>query len=190
MLNSFINLFKKEYYSLVILSTALLFSAFIIKSVALPILVKNVGTSKQIKEYSVLVDDSKNNTILKKEILKKQKLLEEKHTNLSSGMADASDLSALLQLIFDKAWKNNIRFDKTTPQQMITTKTSINYPVLLELTTEFNKLGTFISSLEAMPQIMRVERVAVSAKGRGKVLAILMVTCFLSKDSIGGSDVK
>lgn len=190
MLNSFINIFKKEYYSLTILSISLLISTILIKSVVLPIWVKNIGINKQIKEYSILVDDSKNNTILKKEILKKQKLLEEKHTNLSSGMADASDLSALLQLIFDKAWKNNIRFDKTTPQEMVTTKTSINYPVLLELTTEYNKLGTFISSLEAMPQIMRVERVAVTAKGSNKVSAIMMVTCFLSKDSIGGSNVK
>lgn len=190
MTNKILDIFKKEYIVFALFSLSLLISVFITRNVTLPLLIGNINTSAKIKEYSLLVDDSKNNTILKTEILKKQELLEKKHTLLSSGMADASDLSALLQLIFDKAWKNDIRFDKTTPQLMITTKTSIHYPVVLELTTSYKKLGGFISSLEALPQIMRVERVAITAKGREKVSAILMVTCFLSKESYGGSGVK
>ncbi len=190
MTNKVLDIFRKEYIAFSLFSLSLLISVFIIKSLVLPLLTNNINTSVKIKEYSVLVDDSKNNTILKAEIIKKQEMLEKKHTLLSSGMADASDLSALLQLIFDKAWKNDIRFDKTTPQPMITTKTSIHYPVILELTTSYKKLGSFISSLEALPQIMRVERVAITAKGREKVSAILMVTCFLSKDSYGGSNAK
>lgn len=176
---------QKEYISIFILSTSLLISVWTFSNFGLPLLKSNISTQRQIKEYSVLINDSKNNTILKTEILKKQEELEKKHTVLTSGMADASDLSSLLQLIFDKAWKNKIRFDKTTPQAMIETSTSIHYPVILELTTDFNKLGRFVSSLEAMPQIMRVQRLAVTSKSKDSVSAVLQVTCFLSKESAG-----
>jgi Tfp pilus assembly protein PilO len=134
---------------------------------------------KEVSLYKTLIDGSSEYEEFKNEIKDKQTQLEKKHTELTQGLADPQDLSGLLQMIFDKAWDADIRFDKTVPQKETQGKDYMHYPVLLEMSTTYKSLGKFVSSLERMPQIVRVDRVAMSAKDNETISARMLITCFL-----------
>ena len=164
-------------------SVSLVLSLFICTALLHYILIPNIRQSivlrEELSRYKSLIRGDEKYDKLKTEIREKQKELEKKHTELTRGLADPHDLSGLLQMIFDKAWQVEIRFDKTVPQKEIKGKDYIHYPVLLEMTTTYNQLGKFISSLENIPQIVRVNRVAVMAKDDEKILSRVLITCFL-----------
>ncbi len=134
---------------------------------------------KEVTWYKTHINSSSKYEELKNKIKEKQKLLEQKHTELTQGLADPHDLAGLLQMIFDKAWQVDIQFDKTVPQDEQRKKDYIHYPVLLEMTTDYISLGKFISSLELMPQIVHIDRVGINAKTNKKIQARMLITCFL-----------
>jgi Tfp pilus assembly protein PilO len=84
-----------------------------------------------------------------------------------------------LQIIFDRAGKQHIRFDRTIPQEEKRVKNLITYPVILEMTTDYNTLGKFISSLEEIPHLVSIDRVGVAVKNNGDISARVLITCFL-----------
>lgn len=163
--------------------TTLVLSFFIftvlLRYVVVPCRLRGAEVRREVFKYKKLIRGSSEYDELKNEIREKQKCLEKKHTELTQGLADPHDLSGLLQMIFDKAWEADIRFDKTIPQQEVRGKDYIHYPVLLEMTTTYYSLGEFISSLERMPQIVNVERIAITAKSSETVHARVLITCFL-----------
>jgi Tfp pilus assembly protein PilO len=126
-----------------------------------------------------VIETESGSAIIVKEIQAKQARLQEKMSSLTSNFVDPSDLSGLLQMIFDKAWKANIKFDKTQPQPEIRGEDFILYPIVFEMTTTYNAFGHFISELEKMPQVVRIDRVALDAVAGGKVEAKIMLSCFL-----------
>jgi|GEM_PF-1890739 len=163
---------------------ACVFAVFIFttlgKYTVIPAWRERVLLRSEVAKYRKLISgDSKYNE-LKKIIRKKHAQLEQKHTSLTQGLADPRDLSGLLQMIFDKAWEAGIRFDKTIPEQEIKDKDYIHYPIVLEMTTTFNRMGQFTSLLEQIPQIVRVERVSLIARDTEAVSARMLITCFVS----------
>jgi Tfp pilus assembly protein PilO len=171
---------------------ALVFSIFIFTVIArvviLPVWLTGSADRTKVFRYRTLISGQTDYEELKKEIREKQALLEKKHTNLTEGLADPRDLSGLLQMIVDKAWNADIRFDKIIPQHEVRGEDYIHYPVLLEMQTNFNSLGKFISSLERMPQIVSVDRVAMTAKNGTSIQGLILITCYLNKKGIHESD--
>ena len=55
----------------------------------------------------------------------------------------------------------------------------VRYPVLLETATTYRSLGGFIAALEALPHMVRIDRIAVSASADDKISVKILVTCFL-----------
>lgn len=165
-------------------SVSLVLSVFICTALLHYVIIPNIKHTivlrDELSRYKSLIRGDEKYGKLKTEIREKQKELEKKHTELTRGLGDPHDLSGLLQMIFDKAWQAEIRFDKTVPQKEAKGKDYIHYPVLLEMTTTYNQLGKFISSLENIPQIVRVDRVAVMAKDDKNIYARVLITCFLS----------
>jgi Tfp pilus assembly protein PilO len=92
----------------------------------------------------------------------------------------APDLPSLLQLLIAKAKQADIRFVKMEPQAEATRSRDGSYPVILEMTTAFASLGRFVSSLEQLPQVLRIDRLAVTEEKAGLDVRIL-VTCSLGK---------
>lgn len=169
-----------ELLALTCLCVSLCLSLAGMRYLLLPRLTTIVALRQEVARYSTLITGSTQYDELKNEIRQKQKLLEQKHTLITQGLADPRDLSSLLQLIFDKAWESRIKLDKTTPQEEVRTKESLQYPLVLELTNSYTNFGTFISALEKIPQIVRIERVAVTALDAGQIQAKLLVTCSLA----------
>ncbi len=171
---------EKELLSITALAMAMFVFTAILRYSIVPGWQRNVSIRREVAKYESLIRRDTEYNELKNAIRQRQKLLEQKHTELTQGLADPHDLSGLLQMIFDKAWDADIRFDRTIPQPESRGKDYIHYPVLLEMTTSFGSLGKFITSLERIPQIVRVDRVALSALKDGQVHARVLITCFLS----------
>lgn len=170
---------NKELIPLVSIVLGLFICTTLLHYAIIPTIKHSIILRDELSRYNMLIRGDEKYDKLKTEIREKQKELEKKHTELTQGLADPHDLSGLLQMIFDKAWKTGIRFDKTVPQKEIKGKDYIHYPVLLEMTTTYNQLGKFISSLENIPQIVQVNRVALIAKDDERILARVLITCFL-----------
>ena len=100
---------------------------------------------------------------------------------ISSGMGNPQDLSALLQMLIDRAKAADIRFVKMQPQSESTHADYIQYPVLLEMETTYHSLGQFVVALESMPHVVKIDRLAITAGASGKIDAKLLVTCFLQR---------
>ncbi|MBD3314610.1 MAG: type 4a pilus biogenesis protein PilO [Chitinivibrionales bacterium] len=136
----------------------------------------------EAQRYQRLIANSGNYRELRTRIEEKRDALELRLDTLTSGLRDARDLSGLLQMIFDKAFEAGLRIDRTEPQEEETGRDFVKYPVVLETSTTYHRLGAFISSLEKMPQVIRVERLSLDSSRGGGVEAKLLVTCFVSKE--------
>jgi Tfp pilus assembly protein PilO len=104
--------------------------------------------------------------------------LSRKLTGLTSGASQPDNLSALLQMLITKADAADIQFVKIEPEGEIKGDDFIKYPVLLEMSTTYHSLARFVSSLEALPDQVSVDRVGMTAHGTA-VDAALRVTCYL-----------
>jgi Tfp pilus assembly protein PilO len=96
-------------------------------------------------------------------------------------MHDQKDLSGLLQMLFDIAWQHEIKIDKTTPQSEVAGNEVVRYPIVLEMNTSYHQLGNFISSLERIPHILRIDRLALTLEKTGNIKAHMRVTCFANR---------
>jgi len=97
---------------------------------------------------------------------------------LTSGTSQPDNLSALLQTLIARADASDIQFVKIEPEGEIKGDDFIKYPVLLEMSTTYHSLARFVSSLEAIPDQVSVDRVGMTARGAA-VDAALRVTCYL-----------
>ncbi len=179
---------EKEYIPLAMFIASLCICSVLMLYVFLPLWQESAINKRELVMYQSLIEGTSEYEQLKNEIRDKQKLLEEKHTELTQGMADPHDLSGLLQMIFDKAWAADIRFDKTLPQKESRGRDYIYYPVNLEMTTTYNNFGSFIASLERLPQIVRVDRTEIKSLPGETITAKMLITCFLSLHNREGSD--
>ena len=170
----------KELIPSIVLVLSIFLCTILLRYAIIPNIEHSVVLGDELTRYKALTQGDDKYNKLKDEIRDKQKALEKKHTELTKGLADPHDLSGLLQMIFDKAWEAEIRFDKTVPEKEVKGKDYIHYPVLLEMTTTYNRLGKFISSLENIPQIVRVNRVGITAKDDENIHCRVLITCFLS----------
>jgi type IV pilus assembly protein PilO len=136
----------------------------------------------EARRYHTLIENSDNYRELRSRIEAKREALNQRLDTLTAGLRDAHDLSGLLQMIFDKAYEAGMRIDRTEPQREESGKDFVKYPVILETTTTYHRLGAFVSSLEKMPQVVRVERLSLVSSRGGDVHAKLLVTCFVSKE--------
>jgi Tfp pilus assembly protein PilO len=161
------------------LALSLCLSALMLRYVTAPWVQSIARHRATIANLTQVIENESGSTIIANEIRDKQRLLQEKMSSLTSDFVDPSDLSGLLQMIFDKAWKANIKFDGTQPQTEIRSDDFTLYPILFEMTTTYNSFGKFISELEKMPQVVRIDRVALDAVAGGKIEAKIMLSCFL-----------
>lgn len=165
---------------LAVLTLAFCLFTMVVRYAIVPGWQRNTSIRNEVRNYKTLIQGDNEYNALKNTLREKQRLLEKKHTDLTQGLADPHDLSGLLQMIFDKAWEADIRFDKTVPQPEVQGTDYIHYPVQLEMTTSYTSLGKFIASLERIPQIVRVERIALTAQSDGLLYVRILITCYLS----------
>ena len=140
------------------------------------------GNIHQSQKYESFIAGTTDYSILKKEILSKQEMLTQKYDSLNFGNKDPQDLSSLLQFFMDKASSVGIRIDKTIPQETSSTDPSL-YSLVLELSSEFNQFGKYITLLEKMPHLLEITRVQIISIDNSTITGRLLITCHLQKNA-------
>jgi len=139
-------------------------------------------TRSELKQYTSLISSSGGYDKIKTEILQKNVQLKRKVEKLSSGVSDSRDLSSLLEMLIGKASAADIQFVKMQPQPEEKKEDMLLYPVVLEITTTYHALGRFVSSLETLPHLIRINRLAINANKSGKLNVKILVTCYLQPE--------
>lgn len=171
---------EKEIIAILGAGMSFFLATLLVRYIALPAWDGARAAYTGLTQYQALISGTSTDNKLRKEIMAKERLLKEKHAALIKDIRVPHDLSGLLQILFDKAWEVKIRFDRTMPQPERQERDFIAYPVILETITDYNSLGKFISSLEEIPQLVSVDRMAITVKTNDAVAVRMLITCFLA----------
>jgi Tfp pilus assembly protein PilO len=102
---------------------------------------------------------------------------------LISGQATPNKTMAeALKMLISHANSSGIQFVKMQPQEESSQKAMSNYPIVLDVSASYHKLGHFISSLESQPFAVCVNRLAITATRGDMINARILVTCFIKSN--------
>jgi Tfp pilus assembly protein PilO len=135
-----------------------------------------------VAEYDSLLAQAGGYALLIERLTRANDTLKVSLEKLSGGMARASDLSGLLQMLIERARTAEVGFVNVRPQAPEKGDSVESYPVLLEFTTSYASLGRFVAGIESQPNLARIERMAVSARSAHVLEVRLLVTVFLQPE--------
>ena len=138
-----------------------------------------------LSHYQSIISSESGYQLLKKEIAVKIDTLQSRLAPLPEQKKVTADPGSYLELLIAIARTSDVRFSRIQPQEEQSGTDLTRYPVMLSLTTTYHELGRFVSSLEKIPYLFTVDRLAVTATKNGKCDVRLLVTCLIPK---GGSD--
>jgi len=136
---------------------------------------------KEYKHYQDLISSESGYQEIKLKITGKIDTLSGRIAPETEQKKTATDLSGYLEELIAVGRKADIRFVRMQPQEESTTQDYRLNPVMLALTTTYHELGQFITELEKLPNLFRVDRLALSASRSGKCDVKLLVTCLIPK---------
>jgi Tfp pilus assembly protein PilO len=171
-----------EIVPITVLSGALLLCATIARFALVPEVTAFRGVAAQLDYFKSLLSDTNRYQAIKDGLADKQNRLQNKLGKATSQSDELNPrgLSELLQLLITRAGRADIRFVKMLPQQELARGERIEFPVVLETTTSYHSLGQFVSSIEELPAVLRIERMAITAQKADLDVKILL-TCFYRK---------
>lgn len=158
---------------------SLLITASLLTYVIVPKWQESQKVFTQLSKYRGLISSENGFAQIKSEIESKNKLLTEKLDTISNALSNTQDLAGYLELLIAKGKTHDIRFVKMQPQTEIKNQDYTFFPILLEMSTTYNSLGHFISSLEKLPYYFKVERLAIESGASGRIDVKLLVTSII-----------
>jgi len=165
--------------SLLFFTGCVLAAVLLVRHAAVPLWRSARATDAELAGYRRIMSSGDAAGSIQRQIISTRESLDAKLDELSAGLGNLGDLSALLQMLIEKARESDIRFVKMLPQAEQPGADFVRYPVLLETATTYRSLGGFIAALEALPHMVRIDRIAVSASADDKISVKILVTCFL-----------
>ena len=108
-----------------------------------------------------------------------QDSLKGKYEALSLHFGETKDLPGALRMLIEKANAADIQFVKMQPRSERAPNNAASYPIVLEMTASYHSLGRFISSLEALPHMVHVDRIAITANRNPMLDIRIQLTCYL-----------
>jgi Tfp pilus assembly protein PilO len=124
------------------------------------------------EHYLRLINDMSLNQ--QKLILTKQKI------DSLNKISESNDISDFLKILINISEQSDIKFVKMLPQTQKIKNNIKEYPVIIELFAGYNSFGKFVFLLEKMPQLFRIEKLAVTAEEKDLNVKLL-ITCFITK---------
>lgn len=170
---------KQEALPLFAISSAVFLVSIALKYVLVPQCTQLLTRQNELSKYQMLISSESGYSQIKQEIEEKIDLLKGKVNSFSSVSTDSRDLSSFLETLISKARASDIRFVKMQPQAETKTAEHILFPVILDMTTTYHALGQFVSSLEKLPHLFRIDRLAMECKNEGNMEVKILVTCFI-----------
>ena len=116
---------------------------------------------------------------IKRRLMAQQDSLSASFNDLSRHFGETKDLPGALRMLIEKANAADIQFVKMQPHSEGAPDKEGHYPIVLEMTASYNSLGRFISSLETVPHMVHVDRLAITAARNAMLDIRIQVTCYL-----------
>ncbi len=170
---------KREAIPLTVLSAAVFFTALTLRYLVTPNILELKTGRLELKNYLAMISSENGYQTIKNEILEKTQQLQNRVDTIAGATTESRDLSAFLELLINKARASDIRFVKMQPQAETRNEDFQFFPVLLEVTTTYHALGQFLSSLEKLPHMFRVDRLALEAINESSIEVKILVTCLI-----------
>ena len=136
-------------------------------------------SEQRLERMSGALSGKNGAAALKSRLSDLQDSLTDACASLSQDFGDSKDLSGIVRLLIVKANAAGIQFVKMRPPTETAGAASATYPLVLELTTSYHSLGRFVSSMESLPHLVRVDRIALVAGRNNTVEVRILITCFL-----------
>lgn len=175
---------------LFIASSALFLVLTLFRYVIIPQYYQFTMLQKEHTRYRERISSESDYALIKEEITDKIAILENKLHSSGTTSSMPHDAGSFLEELISVARKADIRFVKMQPQEESRSEEYTYYPVLLDLTTTYHALGQFLSSLEMLPHLYRVDRLAINTVPTGKCSVKLLITSLIPQNSIDPVGVK
>jgi Tfp pilus assembly protein PilO len=117
--------------------------------------------------------------VLEKRLTTLHDSLDRNFKELSQEFGETKDLPAILRMLIEKANASDIQFIKMQPTSESASGKTGAYPIVLEMTTTYHSLGRFVSTLEAVPNLVHIDRIAITASTNATLGVRIQVTCYL-----------
>jgi Tfp pilus assembly protein PilO len=132
--------------------------------------------TERIRHYDTFISSSEGFDKIRLELELKNKTLKSKLNNASIHTPSRS-ISGILEELINRSKESSVVLAKIQPQAETRLANIISVPVLIETTTDYHKLGGFIASLETLPEILQISRIAIETNRNGELNVRLLVTC-------------
>lgn len=179
MYTEIIKKLKREAVPLAFFSVALFLSAACVRYLVVPTYLNFLSNRAELKNYQQMISSENGYQTIKNEILEKTLLLQSRVDTISGPSVESRDLSSFLELLINKARASDIKFVKMQPQKESRNEDFQFFPVVLDVTTTYHALGQFLSSLEKLPHMFRIDRLALESISDSSIEAKILVTCFI-----------
>jgi len=170
------------YMPALILSISVFLCSLIINTALLPLWHQSQSKKEKIASLKDLTTDQKGFALLARGYRDRLSLLEQKQDSLTQGTAGVTEVSSIIQLVYDAALnegKSGIKFNKTNPQPEIRRENRIEAPVLFEMTTTYTALGILITHLERYPHLLRIDGLSIQPGSFERLDVTLVVSALL-----------
>lgn len=179
MYSDIIKKLKREAVPLAVLCIAVFLTALTLRHLIIPTYLELKAGRLELKDYLNMISSENGYQTIKNEIMEKTRLLQNRVDTIAGTSNESRDLSSFLELLISKARASDIRFVKMQPQAETRNEDFQFFPVLLEVTTTYHALGQFLSSLEKLPHMFRVDRLALEALSESSIDGKILITCFI-----------
>jgi len=164
------------------ISGSLLVMALGIDLLCVPMYKSILVQQKEYTYYQSRISSESDYGDLKQDILQKIVTLEA-ITSQNKKETPTADISSYLEYLITLGKQSNISFVRMQPQEEEKGATSSLHPILLVLTSTYNDCGRFIASIEKLPHLYRVERIALDATENGKCNVKLLLACRIPREA-------
>ncbi|MCL2689219.1 MAG: type 4a pilus biogenesis protein PilO [Chitinispirillia bacterium] len=131
--------------------------------------------TERIRHYDTFILSSEGFDKMRKELELKNETLKSK-LNSASVHIPSRSISGILEELISRSKESGVVLAKIQPQAETKSENSASILVLIEATTDYDKLIRFITSLETLPQILQISRAAIETNRNGELNVRLLVT--------------
>jgi len=135
--------------------------------------------NRLIRHYDTFISSTEGFDKMRQELEVRNEALKSKLDNALAHIPSHS-VSGILEELINRSKESGVVLAKIQPQAETKSASVISIPVLIETTTDYNKLSRFITSLETLPQILQISRLAIETNRTGELNIRLLVTCLVS----------
>jgi len=161
--------------------SSLLIVMLIIRFLAIPLVVTIASNDKELTYFTSKVSSESGYADLRQDIQQKIDILDKKLSE-STTVELPADISSYLEYLISLGRKEGIQFSRMQPQKAVFEGQFTIYPLMLVFSTTYHDMGRFIATMEKLPHLYRIQRLAIDSGDHGVCEAKLLLLCRIPGD--------